>query len=126
MSDSRESPAGARHVRDPDARLLAQCDIETFKASGPGGQHRNRRESGVRLRHRPTGLVVTATERRSQHRNREIALERLKRKLAARRRRRKRRVATRPTRASRERRLESKRQTARKKEQRARPRRGEE
>lgn len=112
----RRAPAGR------DARLLAQCDVETFRASGPGGQHRNRRESGVRLRHRPTGIVVTATERRSQHQNREIALERLGKKLAARRRRRKRRVATRPSRASKERRLRSKRHTARKKEERARPR----
>ena len=40
-------------------------DEEFFVASGPGGQHRNRTESGVRLTHRPTGIVVLATERRS-------------------------------------------------------------
>ncbi len=89
-------------------RLLAECEVTTFRASGPGGQHRNRRESAVRLRHRPTGLVVVATERRSQHRNRAVALERLARRLALRRRRRKKRVGTLPTRASTERRLEQK------------------
>jgi len=89
-------------------RLLAQCDVTTFRASGPGGQHRNRRESGVRLKHRPTGIVVTATERRSQHQNRAVALDRLERKLKALRKRRKKRRPTRPTAASRERRAADK------------------
>lgn len=90
-------------------RLLAECDVETYRASGPGGQHRNRRDSAVRLTHRPTGIVVTATERRSQHQNRRAALERLAARLRARARRRRPRVATSPTAASKERRLESKR-----------------
>ncbi|HKY33840.1 MAG TPA: peptide chain release factor-like protein [Candidatus Polarisedimenticolia bacterium] len=91
------------------ARLLAECDVTTFRAPGPGGQHRNRRESAVRLRHRPTGIVVMATERRSQHRNRAVALERLAAKLAARARRPRPRVSTRPTAASGTRRLREKR-----------------
>ena len=90
------------------ARLLAECDVTTFRASGPGGQHRNRRESAVRLRHLPTGLVVVASERRSQHQNKAVALDRLARRLAERRRRRKARVATRPTAGARERRLSTK------------------
>ena len=89
-------------------KLLGQCEVTTFRASGPGGQHRNRRESAVRLHHIPTGIVVVATERRSQHQNRAMALERLSRKLAERRRRRKPRVPTRATAASRERRIEEK------------------
>jgi len=89
-------------------KLLEQCVVTTFRASGPGGQHRNRRESAVRLRHVPTGIVVVATERRSQHQNKAVALERLARKLAESRRRRKPRVATRATAASRARRLEQK------------------
>src|SRR3990170_3122051 len=58
-----------------DAQLLAECREEFFVASGPGGQHRNKTESGVRLAHDATGIVVTATERRSQSQNRAAALE---------------------------------------------------
>src|SRR5688500_8864036 len=63
--------------------LLAECDEEFFVAGGPGGQHRNKTASGVRLTHRPTGLTVTATERRSQAQNRATALARLKQGLEA-------------------------------------------
>lgn len=66
---------------DPE-QLLKQCRIRRFKATGPGGQHRNKTESAIELIHTPTGLSVTATERRSQHDNRRIALKRLRLKLA--------------------------------------------
>ncbi len=82
-------------------------------ASGPGGQHRNRTESGVRLVHPPTGLTVTATERRSQLLNRSVALARLREKLQALTFVPKARKATRPTRGSQERRLEGKKRDAR-------------
>lgn len=62
----------------PDEALLAECEVETRKASGPGGQHRNKTESAVRLVHRPTGIVVQASERRSQGQNLAVALERLR------------------------------------------------
>mmetsp|Transcript_7190 Transcript_7190/g.24696 ORF Transcript_7190/g.24696 Transcript_7190/m.24696 type:complete len:227 (+) Transcript_7190:45-725(+) len=65
-----------------DDRLWEQCQMETFRASGPGGQHRNKVESAVRVTHRPTGVLATATERRSQHENRRNALERLRSKIA--------------------------------------------
>jgi protein subunit release factor B len=69
-------------INDPDLDALARdSDWEFFTASGPGGQHRNRVATGVRLRHRPSGIVVTATERRSQAANRRIALERLAERL---------------------------------------------
>ena len=67
-----------------DAALLSECEVETYRASGPGGQHRNRTESAVRLTHRPTGVVVSATERRSQHENRSRALARLRQAIALR------------------------------------------
>jgi protein subunit release factor A len=69
---------------DDDDALLAECEVETFRAGGPGGQHQNKTESAVRLTHRPTGVVVIARDSRSQHRNRRIALERLRAELEAR------------------------------------------
>lgn len=61
-----------------DSNLLAQCDVDTYRASGPGGQKRNKTSSAVRLRHEPTGLVVIAEESRSQHENKARALRRLR------------------------------------------------
>ena len=68
----------------PDELLLAQCDIDTYRASGPGGQKRNKTESAVRLRHRPTGLSVIAEESRSQPENKARALRRLRKAMAIR------------------------------------------
>ncbi|AGY60718.1 peptide chain release factor family protein [Gloeobacter kilaueensis] len=62
--------------------LERDCALEFVVAGGPGGQHRNKTESGVRLTHKPSGTVVLATERRSQHQNREVAFERMAAKLA--------------------------------------------
>jgi peptide chain release factor len=56
---------------------------ETMCASGPGGQHVNRSESAVRVTHLPTGIQATASEERSQHKNRKLALARLAKKIAA-------------------------------------------
>jgi protein subunit release factor B len=107
--------AARRAVALPDEALLAQCDEAFFVASGPGGQHRNKTESGVRLHHRPTGVVVTATERRSQLQNRGAALWRLRERLVALGVEPKVRRPTRPGRGAKERRLEAKkRQGARK------------
>lgn len=65
-----------------DQVLLAQCEFDTFRASGPGGQRRNRTESAVRLRHLSTGLHGEANESRSQHENRARALRRLRLTIA--------------------------------------------
>ena len=66
---------------DDDA-LLAECRVETRRVRGPGGQHRNKIETAVRLTHQPSGLTVTASERRSQHENRRRALWRLREAIA--------------------------------------------
>jgi protein subunit release factor B len=101
--------------------LERDCEIEFFRASGPGGQHRNKVETGVRLKHLPTGIVVTATERRSQARNRRLALERLRDRLEERNRPRKSRVPTKPPAASKEQRLSDKKATGEKKRLRRKP-----
>ena len=97
------------------AALLAQCDETFFVGTGPGGQHRNKTASGVRLAHAPTGVVVTATERRSQAQNRSTALLRLKRRLEALAREPSIRIPTRAGRGAHERRLAAKRRTKRRK-----------
>src|SRR5690349_11190144 len=61
-----------------DDQLLAQCEVDTYRASGPGGQKRNKTSSAVRIRHPASGLIVIAEESRSQHENRARALRRLK------------------------------------------------
>ncbi len=64
-----------------DTQLLQQCEVDTYRASGPGGQKRNKTSSAVRIRHLPSGLIVIAEESRSQHENRERALKRLRHAL---------------------------------------------
>jgi hypothetical protein len=65
-----------------DAALLGQCRVEKSRSSGPGGQHRNKVESGVRLQHRPTGCIGQAFERRSQQQNLDAAILRLRQAIA--------------------------------------------
>lgn len=108
------SPAMEIHATDRQS-LERDCDLEFFVAGGPGGQHRNKVETGVRLRHRPTGLVITATERRSQHANREAAFERMAERLTEMQRVKPPRRPTRPSSASKERRIETKRRIAERK-----------
>jgi protein subunit release factor B len=106
----------SREERD----LLADCLATTYRASGPGGQHRNVTESAVRLVHRPSGITVTCATHRSQYRNRRDALAELQRRLEARERRRKPRIPTRPGRAKKEARLQDKRARSRTKQLRRR------
>lgn len=62
--------------------LLAQCQLTFGRGSGPGGQHRNKVETAVRILHRPTNLSAFAGERRRQHENRLTAVRRLRLRLA--------------------------------------------
>ena len=100
---------GQVDIPESDEALLAECDVQTFRAGGPGGQHQNKTDSAVRLVHRPTGLTVTSRAQRSQYLNKMDALRRLRLKL--------RRLneppppprrPTRPSRAAKERRLAEK------------------
>lgn len=88
--------------------LEREVVVDVFRASGPGGQHVNKTQSALRLTHPPSGVVVVAQDSPSQHRNREIAFERLIERLERLNHVPKKRVATRPTRASKERRIEAK------------------
>ena len=62
--------------------LLRDCSERRVRRSGPGGQHRNKVETAVVLRHVPTGIEAEANERRSQAENRQVALFRLRVRLA--------------------------------------------
>lgn len=108
MNPKPELPNGYEIPEDEDA-LLFECRVETFRSGGPGGQHQNKTESGVRLTHLPTGISVSARESRSQHRNRRIALERLRTALTDAARVLESRVPTKTPRREKEKRLEEKR-----------------
>src|SRR2546428_10849621 len=71
-------------LRQSDRDLMAACEVHTYGAGGPGGQHRNKVESAVRIRHLATGVSAIAEESRSQHENRRRALRRLREAIALR------------------------------------------
>jgi hypothetical protein len=81
---SAESQTSVTSAQASDAELLLSCDVQTYRASGPGGQNRNKVETAVRLRHRPSGITVTATESRSQAENKARAIRRMRTALALR------------------------------------------
>ena len=108
-------------VPDTDEELLAQCRVDTFTSGGKGGQHQNRTESGVRLFHLPTGLTTSSREERSQHRNKAIALARLRERLEERNRRPKPRVPLKVPKREKEKRLVEKKKRSRVKGLRKRP-----
>jgi ribosome-associated protein len=140
LSDEPTSPAGLR-VNDRLTIPLAEVTVRASRSSGPGGQHANVTASRVEasfdvrasatlseaqrrrlLARRGLRVVAVAQDARSQARNRELALQRLAERIAQALVVPKRRRATRPTAASRERRLTSKRRDAQRKRERRRPR----
>ena len=118
----------ARHPQRPPPyatdreTLEREVVVDAFRASGPGGQHVNKTESALRLTHAPSGVVVTAQDSRSQFRNRETAFERLAERLKRLNHVPKKRVATKPTFASKQRRIEGKKRAGVKKQARGRVR----
>ncbi len=72
-----------RWLRTDEAALLRQCREERYRASGPGGQRRNKVETSVRLRHEPSGVVVQSEDSRSLEENRRRAVRRLRERIAA-------------------------------------------
>lgn len=93
---------------ESDTDLLRECEVDTFRSSGPGGQHVNKTESAVRLRHLPSGAVVTSQQERSQHRNKSLCLQKLREKVAKLNHRPTKRVPTRVPRSAKNRTLEEK------------------
>jgi hypothetical protein len=65
-----------------DEEFLKECKLDWFQASGPGGQKRNRKYSGVRLKHLPTGISTEVVHSRSQNENRHQAIKKLKLQIA--------------------------------------------
>ncbi len=106
---------------ESDEELLRECEVETFRAGGPGGQHVNKVETAVRLTHTPSGVVVTCREERSQHRNKSACLKKLRERVERLNHRPAKRVPTKRTRAAKERTLEEKARRSRVKRMRTRP-----
>jgi protein subunit release factor B len=106
---------------DSDEDLLRQCAVDTFRASGPGGQHVNKTESAVRLTHLSSGVVVTSQQERSQHRNKALCLQKLRAKIAKLNYRPAKRVPTRVPRSVKNRTLEEKARRSRIKQLRSKP-----
>jgi protein subunit release factor B len=106
---------------ESDDELLRECEVETFRSSGPGGQHVNKTESAVRLTHKPSGVVVTSQQERSQHRNKQLCLEKLRKKIEKLNYRPAKRVPTRVPTGVKERTLEEKARRANLKRLRAKP-----
>jgi ribosome-associated protein len=93
---------------ESDEELLRECEVDTFRSSGPGGQHVNKTETAVRLKHLPSGLVVTSREERSQYRNKAICLRKLRERVGQLNHRPAKRIQTRPSRGAKTRTLEEK------------------
>ena len=106
---------------ETDEALLAECDVQVFRATGPGGQSVNTTDSAVRLTHRPTGIVVVGRRERSQLRNKIDCVRRLRTRIIDEQRPRTPRVKTKPSRSAVKRRLASKAKLSAKKSTRRRP-----
>ena len=109
------------HIPDSDEDLLKECNVDTFRAGGKGGQHLNKTESAVRMTHLPTGTVVSCQNERSQYQNKRKCLLQLREKLVALNYRPPKRIPTRKPRSAKEKILETKRKQSQKKQLRQKP-----
>ncbi len=110
----------ARWARQALEDVVRDCDVQVFRASGPGGQCVNTTDSAVRMTHVPSGLTVVSRESRSQFRNRQLCLQKLRAQFERRAVPPKVRRATKVPRRAKERRLAEKRQRSQTKAQRGR------
>ena len=109
------------HIPDSDEDLLKECNVDTFRAGGKGGQHLNKTESAVRMTHLQTGTVVSCQDERSQYQNKRKCLLQLREKLVALNYRPLKRIPTRKPRSAKEKILETKRKQSQKKQLRQKP-----
>ena len=72
----------ARLLGLDDKALLAECEMDRYRASGAGGQKRNKTSSAVRLRHKASGITAHSSDSRSQHENKDRAIKRLREHVA--------------------------------------------
>ena len=109
------------YIPSSDEVLLKECNVDTFRASGRGGQHLNKTDSAVRLSHLPTGTVVTCQDERSQLQNKRKCLVQLRGKLEALNYRPPKRIPTKKPKAAKLKILETKKKQSIKKQLRQKP-----
>ena len=102
-------------IPDCDDALLLECKVETFRSSGKGGQHANKTESAVRLTHVRSGIQVTCQDERSQYLNKSKCIKELRLRIEKYNYKPPRRIRTKPTKSSIERRLLTKKHKSKKK-----------
>ena len=106
------------HISDSDDELLSECKVETFRSGGKGGQHANKTESAVRLTHIKSGIQVTCQDERSQYLNKIKCIKELRLRIKKNNYIPPKRIKTKPTRGSIEKRLFTKKHKSEKKKNR--------
>ena len=109
------------HIPDSDEVLLKECNVDTFRAGGRGGQHLNKTESAVRMTHLPSGTVVTCQDERSQLQNKRKCLIQIREKLETLNYRPPKRIPTKKPRSAKVKILETKKKQSQKKQFRQKP-----